>query len=122
ARSRVGMSDMTLVDRRRLLVGTACALAATPTLVRADPYAASPWRKISDAEWKTRLSPSAYGVLRREDTERAGSSPLDHEKRRGIFYCAGCGLALFRSEAKFDSGTGWPSFYTAIRDAVATKT
>jgi len=67
-----------------------------------------------DAEWRKLLTPSQYDVLRRHGTERAGSSALDHEKRKGVFICAGCDLPLFSSEAKFDSGTGWPSFWAPI--------
>jgi peptide-methionine (R)-S-oxide reductase len=73
-------------------------------------------------EWKKRLSPEQYAVLREEGTERAGSSPLDREKRKGTFVCAGCDLPLFTSEMKYDSGTGWPSFFTFIPDRLATKT
>ncbi|MES2993620.1 MAG: peptide-methionine (R)-S-oxide reductase MsrB [Pseudomonadota bacterium] len=78
--------------------------------------------RLTDAEWKKRLSPSAYDVLRHEGTERAGTSPLDHEKRKGVFHCAGCELALFSSDTKFDSGTGWPSFFAPLPGAVATRT
>jgi len=77
--------------------------------------------KLSDAEWKKRLPPAAYDVLRHEGTERAGTSPLDREKRPGVFACAGCGLPLFTSAMKFDSGTGWPSFFTTIPGAIATS-
>ena len=70
--------------------------------------------KLSKEEWRKRLPGQSYSVLRDEGTERAGSSPLDHEKRPGIFACAGCGLPLFTSEMKFDSGPGWPSFFTTI--------
>ena len=77
--------------------------------------------KLPDAEWKKRLSPMAYDVLREENTERAGTSPLNNEKRPGVFVCAGCGLPLFTSEMKFESGTGWPSFFTAIPGAFQTK-
>jgi peptide-methionine (R)-S-oxide reductase len=70
--------------------------------------------KLADAEWKKRLPGESYGVLRKESTERAGTSPLNEEKRTGIFACAGCGLPLFTSDMKFDSGTGWPSFFTTI--------
>src|SRR5262249_9048679 len=84
-------------------------------------YAASPWRKITDAQWRKRLSPEAYDVLRREGTEAPWTSPLLKEHRRGTFVCAGCDLPLFKSDWKFDSGTGWPSFYTAPPGAVATK-
>ncbi|HEX6265367.1 MAG TPA: peptide-methionine (R)-S-oxide reductase, partial [Burkholderiales bacterium] len=68
--------------------------------------------KLSKDEWKKRLSPEAYKVLREEGTERAGSSPLNDEKRPGVFACAGCGLPLFTSAMKYESGTGWPSFFT----------
>ena len=67
--------------------------------------------KLTDAEWRKRLSPRAYAVLRQGDTERPGSSPLNKEHRRGTFSCAGCALPLFASRTKFESGTGWPSFY-----------
>jgi peptide-methionine (R)-S-oxide reductase len=117
-----GMSPKTPLDRRAFLLGSAVTLAACRPAVAADPYAASPWRKVSDAEWKRRLSPAAYRVLRHEATERAGTSPLDKERREGVFVCAGCELPLFRSTWKFDSGTGWPSFHTVIKGAVATKT
>jgi peptide-methionine (R)-S-oxide reductase len=78
--------------------------------------------RLSDAEWRKRLGSAAFGVLRREDTERAWTSPLLKEHRRGAFLCAGCALPLFRSETKFESGTGWPSFYAPIRGAVGTTT
>ncbi len=77
---------------------------------------------LSDQEWKKRLPGLAYAVLREEDTERAGTSPLNHEKRAGVFVCAGCGLPLFTSEMKYESGTGWPSFFTTIPGAFQTKT
>ena len=76
----------------------------------------------SDTEWKSELSPEAYQVLRHEGTERAGSSPLNGEKREGTFVCAGCGQELFSSETKFESGTGWPSFYEGLPGALETKT
>ena len=78
------------------------------------------WR-FDQTEWKRRLSPAAFAVLRQEGTERPFSSPLEHEKRRGTFLCAGCRLPLFASAAKFDSGTGWPSFWQPLPDAVVTK-
>jgi peptide-methionine (R)-S-oxide reductase len=77
--------------------------------------------KRPNAEWKKTLTPMQYHVLREEGTERAGSSPLDHEKRPGVFVCAGCTLPLFTSAMKFDSGTGWPSFFTTIPDVVGTS-
>jgi len=72
----------------------------------------------TDAEWKKLLTPEQYYVLREEGTERPFTSPLNHEKRKGTFTCAGCDLPLFDSETKFDSGTGWPSFWTALKGAV----
>ena len=110
------------LSRRGFLMATALA-AAAPSLALAaeDPYAASPFRKINDAEWRVRLLPASYEVLRHEDTERPGSSPLLNEHRKGTFACLGCGLPLFKSEWKFESGTGWPSFYTAIPGALAKK-
>ena len=79
------------------------------------------WR-LSDQEWKARLSAEAYAVLRKEATERPWTSPLNDEKRPGVFACAGCGYHLFSSDKKFDSGTGWPSFFDVIPNAVGTKT
>jgi len=80
--------------------------------------------KISkpDEEWKKELTPQQYDILREEGTERPFTSPLLDEHRAGAFVCAGCGLPLFKSETKFDSGTGWPSFYRAIEGHVETKT
>jgi peptide-methionine (R)-S-oxide reductase len=75
----------------------------------------------SDAEWRSSLAPEAYRVLRQHGTERPGSSPLNHEKRSGRFVCAGCGQALFDSATKFESGTGWPSFYAPVEGAVGTQ-
>ncbi len=72
----------------------------------------------TDAEWRQLLNPSQYDVLRRQGTEPPFSSPLDHEERDGVFDCAGCGLALFSAKTKFDSGTGWPSFWRPIENAV----
>jgi peptide-methionine (R)-S-oxide reductase len=76
----------------------------------------------TDDEWRKLLSPAQYRVLRGHGTERPFSSPLDSEKRKGVFACAGCDLDLFASETKFDSGTGWPSFYAPLANAVGTKT
>ncbi len=72
----------------------------------------------SDAQWRQQLSPAQYAVLRGQGTERAFSSPLNNEHRRGTFHCAGCALALFSSATKFDSGTGWPSFWAPLHGAV----
>ncbi len=75
----------------------------------------------SDAEWRRRLSPDQYRVLRQEGTERPCTSPLNKEKRTGTFACAGCELPLFDSATKFESGTGWPSFWSPLKNAVVTK-
>ncbi len=72
----------------------------------------------TEAEWKQMLTPQQFHVLRQHGTERPHSSALNHEHRRGVFHCAGCELALFRSDTKFDSGTGWPSFFAPIEGAV----
>lgn len=75
----------------------------------------------TEAEWRALLTPERFAVLRQEATERAGTSPLNHEKRAGIFHCAGCDLPAYSSETKFESGTGWPSFWDALPDAVGTR-
>jgi len=77
---------------------------------------------LSKEEWKKRLTGQQFAVLREEATERAGTSPLNDEHRKGYFACAGCDLPLFTSDMKFESGTGWPSFFTVIPGRVATKT
>ena len=94
------------------------AIAATPA---GDASAIVPLR-LSDAEWQKRLTPAQFDVLRKEGTERSQSSPLNAEKRKGTYLCAGCDLPLFASSSKFESGTGWPSFFSARPGAVATKT
>jgi peptide-methionine (R)-S-oxide reductase len=76
----------------------------------------------SDAEWKKLLTPEQYYILRQEGTERAFTSPLDKEKRSGMYLCVACDLPLFPSKFKFDSGTGWPSFYDALPGAIGKKT
>jgi len=112
---------MTGLSRRQMLQGAAAAAGlglAAPLLAAASgrfPIA------FSDAEWRRRLDRDAYAVLRRAATERPHSSPLDRERRSGTFACKGCGNALFRSSTKFDSGTGWPSFYAAVQGAVGTS-
>ncbi len=78
--------------------------------------------KLSKQQWRERLDASQFYVLREEGTERPGSSPLNDEKRAGVFTCAGCDLALFTSEMKYDSGTGWPSFFVSISGAFETRT
>ena len=98
------------------LGGAAAAGEAAPVAARADRV------ELSDAEWKKRLPDGAYRVLRHESTEPPHSSALNKEKRAGSYHCAGCDLALFASSAKYDSGTGWPSFFAALPDALATRT
>jgi peptide-methionine (R)-S-oxide reductase len=76
----------------------------------------------TDAEWRTELTPEQFRVLREHGTERAGTSPLNYEKRSGVFHCAGCDQPLFTSDAKYESGTGWPSFFRPLPGAIATRT
>jgi peptide-methionine (R)-S-oxide reductase len=76
----------------------------------------------TDEEWRRTLTAEEFQVLRKHGTERPGSSILNTEKRDGVFHCAGCGQPLFSSETKFESGTGWPSFFQPLEDAVATST
>jgi len=87
----------------------------------ADRFADSAWRTVSEAEWREKLSLAEFSVLRCDGTEPRGSSPLLHEHRRGSYVCAGCGLLLFRSEWKFDSGSGWPSFDAVIHEHIDTR-
>jgi peptide-methionine (R)-S-oxide reductase len=109
--------------RRNVLAGALAAAAFAPFARAAaiDPYAASLWRTLTDADWKKRLAPASYDVLRHSGTETPFTSPLNDEHRTGTFVCLGCGLPLFKSQWKFESGTGWPSFYTAILGALAKK-
>ena len=110
-------------DRRHLLASAAAVLAAACSpATAADAWAASPFRKLTDAQWKARLPGEAYDVLRHEGTETPFTSALLNEHRAGTFVCLGCALPLFKSQWKFDSGTGWPSFYTAIGGALTKKT
>jgi peptide-methionine (R)-S-oxide reductase len=100
-------------------VGAICGRLA----VEADLYAAEKFEvSHTEAEWRKLLNPAQYAVLRQAATERPFSSPLDHEKRSGTFACAGCDLDLFSSTTKFDSGTGWPSFWAPLEKAVGTTT
>ena len=111
-----------LIDRRALLLSAAALAACSAPVakaVAADRYAASPWRKLTPADWKGRLPPASFDVLRRQGTETPYTSPLLNEHRHGVFVCLGCGLSLFKSDWKFDSGTGWPSFWTDIPGALA---
>lgn len=116
-----------LMTRRGVLarIGSAMAGVGLPLFAvqaaEAATKATDPRWQLSDAEWKRRLSPSAYAVLRREGTEAPFSSPLNAEKRVGTFHCAACDLPLFSSSRKYDSGTGWPSFWQPLPGAIGTK-
>ena len=113
------------MNRRVLLTTTAAAIAGL-AMWRSWPTGAVEAKTFeitrSDTEWRRLLTPAQYEVLRNHGTERPFTSPLDAEKRKGIFACAGCDLALFSSETKYDSRTGWPSFYAPLPDAIGTQT
>jgi peptide-methionine (R)-S-oxide reductase len=115
-----------MLTRRRLISGGVAAGAAAlsaPWWRTAAAGAATTFEVThSDAEWRKLLTADQYAVLRHEATERPFSSPLDHESRRGTFACAGCDLAVFSSTTKFDSRTGWPSFWAPLEKAVGTTT
>jgi len=112
--------------RRHLLLGSAALVAAGCSPGAADAqearFADSPFRLISDADWRRRLGDASWRVLRHEGTERAGTSPLNSEKHRGTYVCRGCELPLFRSDWKYESGTGWPSFWQVDARNIGTKT
>jgi peptide-methionine (R)-S-oxide reductase len=110
------------MDRRHVLglLGGGVAGVALWQALPGTAEAAYPYR-LTDAQWRAKLSPWAYKVLRQQATEYPGSSPLNEEHRAGTFSCAGCGQALFSSRTKFDSGTGWPSFWAPLPRAVGTS-
>lgn len=114
-----------MINRRALLSGAALtALTVTAKFGKAGTMTTTEttdYHKLSDMDWRQRLTANQYMVLRQHGTERAGSSPLNKEKRKGTFTCAGCDLPLFSSDTKFESGTGWPSFYQPLANAVETK-
>jgi peptide-methionine (R)-S-oxide reductase len=110
------------ISRRRMLLLAALGIIATAAgreIIMAKKRFEV---EKSDDEWRSILSPEQYDVLRDHGTERAGSSPLDREHREGIFYCAACDLPLFESGKKFDSGTGWPSFWDPLPGGIETST
>ena len=109
------------LDRRAMLATGGTALAFLAAGCGAQAEAANFPLQLSEADWRKRLSAAQFSVLRKGNTERPHSSPLDKEKRRGTFACAGCALPLYASDTKFESGTGWPSFYRALPKAVVTK-
>ena len=111
-------------NRRTFLTFAATGSAAIALFGCRNATAGAPEQfafKLSDAQWKARLSPAAYQVLRHENTEQPGSSPLLNEHRVGTFSCAGCALPNYSSKTKFESGTGWPSFWAPLPDAVRTR-
>jgi peptide-methionine (R)-S-oxide reductase len=119
-----------MITRREILLGTAGVAAVAAAGIAALKWQGGEATAATDGhfevtktpeEWRKILTPEQYAVLREEDTERAWTSPLNKEKRAGIFVCAGCDLPLFKSETKFESGTGWPSFYAPIEGAVETS-
>ncbi|MFN5480683.1 MAG: peptide-methionine (R)-S-oxide reductase MsrB [Brevundimonas sp.] len=114
-----------MLDRRLLILGSAALPVAACGPQSADAntarFAADPFRRISDAEWRRRLGDPAWRVLRHEATERPYSSPLNDETRRGTYVCRGCELPLFRWDWKYDSGTGWPSFWRVMEANIGTK-
>ena len=104
---------------RRTFLGTALAGTAVATLPGSVLAAFEVTR--SEAEWRAMLTRAEYKVMRQEGTERAGSSPLDKNWAKGLYHCKGCDLPVYSSEHKFDSGTGWPSFWQSLPGAVGTK-
>jgi peptide-methionine (R)-S-oxide reductase len=116
------MNRRTLLLASLIPIGTASALFFSSKKSASNAKTASKFEVTkTEAQWRSILTPSQFEVLRKEGTERAGSSPLTEEHRKGKFVCAGCNLALFTSETKFESGTGWPSFYDPIANAVKTS-
>ncbi|MFP3874690.1 MAG: peptide-methionine (R)-S-oxide reductase MsrB [Thiohalophilus sp.] len=114
------------MNRRRFilqLAGVTSAALLAPRILFSKEERKAAIEKItrSEAEWKRILTPEQFHILREDGTEPAFSSPLDREKRKGTYVCAGCALPLFTSEMKYDSGTGWPSFTTTLPDAVETR-
>lgn len=109
-----------MMTRRTALSGLAAIASANLLQIRDAGAAGDDHIVYGDAEWRKRLTPDQYAVLRKDGTERPFTSPLLHEERKGIFACAGCGNDLFSSATKFDSGTGWPSFWAPLDNAVDT--
>ena len=107
--------------RTLLLAGAALPLAGVAVLRRAEAAQGAFEVTRTEAEWRALLTPAEYRVMREQGTERAGSSPLDKLYAPGVYHCKGCDLPVYSSETKYDSGTGWPSFWAALPDAVGTK-
>ncbi len=127
-------SILSMRDALRIVIMALCVSGwiwntATPPealperkVIKVQPFSNITPLELSEAEWRKRLTPEQFEILREEGTERAGTHPLNHEERPGLFVCAGCGLPLFVSTHKYDSKTGWPSFYDVIPGHVKTKT
>lgn len=115
---------MTMINRRFLFAGAAVggAMLVAPMLFAAPRPEAAPGWRLTDTQWKSRLTAAQYFVLREAGTERPFSNALNDEHRAGTFSCAACKLPLYSSKAKFDSGTGWPSFWTPLKGGIATST
>lgn len=110
-----------MLTRRTALSGGLAAIVGASLISTGGARAAGEDHIVlTDAEWRAKLTPEQYAILRKEGTERPFTSPLLHEERKGVFACAGCGLDLFSSSTKFDSGTGWPSFWAPLDNAVNT--
>ena len=110
-----------MIERRHVLLGGVAGFGAMMMFGRSTHSEAKSFEITKTAEeWKQQLTPQQFAVLRDHGTERPGSSPLNDEKRAGNFHCAGCDLPLFSSETKFESGTGWPSFWKPLENAVGT--
>lgn len=118
------MSQEKINMKRRGFVATLLGAAALPIVANAAGAEPAKITKLNrtEAEWKKILTPEQFAVLRQDGTERAFASPLNDEKRKGIFHCAGCDLPVYSSDMKFDSGTGWPSFFTSLPGVFETKT
>jgi peptide-methionine (R)-S-oxide reductase len=122
--SELMTNSSAVLSRRSLMFAALSGVFGSlwrPKTVLAASKANDPQWDLSPEVWRERLSPQAFDVLRNEGTERPFTSPLNDEKRSGNYHCAGCDLALFSSEGKFDSGTGWPSFWQPLSEAIETK-
>jgi len=115
------------MNRRKFLLSGAALLGASLISLRIGAQSSTnnatsiEKLELSDTEWKKRLTPEQYNILREAGTERSFTSPLNNEKRKGSYACAGCDLPLFTSDMKYDSRTGWPSFYTTLPNSVETE-
>lgn len=132
--NRMARREFLMLSAATAAIGTAAVASAVEALALAPekdvaaaalfelPNTEEGWKALTEAQWREILSPKQFYVLREEGTERAFTHPLNDEKRAGTFHCAGCDLALYSSETKYDSGTGWPSFWAPIAsEAIGTK-